>query len=100
MSREAQSYRGVYTPPTEQKDYLLQVHKLYPVEQNNIISFKIYLNKLCFSSSFRNMLPDIAIAVSASCGKFFHLEDFEFSYLSNASCPYSRVQNLVDYGNI
>lgn len=49
---------------------------------------------------FRNMLPEIAIAVSQPSGKFFHLEDFEMAYLSHGSCPYSREKNIGDYGSV
>ena len=49
---------------------------------------------------FRNMLPEIAIAISQPCGKFFHLEDFEMAYLSHGSCPYSREKNIGDYGSV
>ena len=46
------------------------------------------------------MLPDIAIALSPSCQRFFHLEDFEMAYLTNQSCPYSRTKTVADYGSI
>lgn len=46
------------------------------------------------------MLPDIAIAISQSCHRFFHLEDFEFAYLSNKCCPFSRVTNVGEYGSL
>ena len=49
---------------------------------------------------YRNMLPDIAVAVSQPCNRFFHLEDFEFAYLSNKGCPYSRLKNVGEYGSL
>ena len=49
---------------------------------------------------YRNMLPDIAVAISQPCHRFFHLEDFEFSYLSTRSCPYSRFKNVGEYGSL
>lgn len=49
---------------------------------------------------YKNMLPEIAIAISQSCHRFFHLEDFEFAYLSNKSCPYSRVKDVGEYGSL
>jgi intraflagellar transport protein 122 len=49
---------------------------------------------------YKNMLPEIAIAISQPCHRFFHLEDFEFSYLSNKSCPYSRLKNVGEYGSL
>jgi intraflagellar transport protein 122 len=49
----------------------------------------------------RNMLPEVvAIAISQSCHRFFHLEDFEFSYLSNKSCPFSRLKDVGEYGSL
>ena len=53
-----------------------------------------------FFFPYRNMLPDIAIAVSQPSRRFFHLEDFEFAYLSNGSCPYSRVKDVGEYGSL
>lgn len=47
---------------------------------------------------YRNMLPDISIAISQPCHRFFHLEDFEFAYLSTKSCPFSRLKNVGEYG--
>lgn len=49
---------------------------------------------------YRNMLPDIAVAISQPCHRFFHLEDFEFSYLSEARCPYSRLVSVGEYGSL
>lgn len=46
------------------------------------------------------MLPDIPIAMSQPCGKAFHLEDFEFQYLTQKRCPYSRTKNIGDYGSL
>lgn len=49
---------------------------------------------------YRNMLPDIPIAISQPCHRFFHLEDFEFAYLSEQKCPYSRLKNVGEYGSL
>ncbi|CAE7363251.1 ift122 [Symbiodinium microadriaticum] len=50
---------------------------------------------------YRNMLPEVVeIAISQSCHRFFHLEDFEFSYLSNKSCPFSRLNDVGEYGSL
>ncbi len=49
---------------------------------------------------YRNMLPDIAIAISQPCHRFFHLEDFEFAYLSTKSCPYSKLKSVGEYGSL
>ena len=48
---------------------------------------------------YKNMLPEISIAISQPCSRFFHLEDFEFAYLSTRSCPYSKVKNVGEYGS-
>lgn len=49
---------------------------------------------------YKNMLPEISIAISQPCSRFFHLEDFEFAYLSTRSCPYSKVKNVGEYGSL
>ena len=49
---------------------------------------------------YRNMLPDISIAISQPCHRFYHLEDFEFAYLSQKCCPYSRTKNVGEYGSL
>lgn len=48
----------------------------------------------------RNMLPELPVAISQPCHRFFHLEDFEFAYLSNKKCPYSRLKNVGEYGSL
>jgi len=42
----------------------------------------------------------VGIAVSQSCQKFFHLDDFELEYLSKKRCPLSYVKNVGDYGSL
>jgi intraflagellar transport protein 122 len=49
---------------------------------------------------YKNMLPEIAIAISQNCHRFFHLEDFEFEYLSNNCCPFSRLKDVGEYGSL
>eukprot|EP00605_Chrysophyceae_sp_TOSAG23-4_P001709 GSChrysophyteH1.ASY1.ANO1.1878.1 assembled CDS len=49
---------------------------------------------------YKNTLPEIHVAISQPCHRFFHLEDFEFAYLSNRSCPYSRYKNVGEYGSL
>lgn len=77
------------------------------VDANGLLSIKRSEVFVCKPSSkhkratfYRNMLPDIAIAISQPCHRFFHLEDFEFSYLSEQSCPYSRLKNVGEYGSL
>ncbi|CAM9228975.1 unnamed protein product, partial [Ascophyllum nodosum] len=48
---------------------------------------------------FKNMMPDIPLALSQPCGRFFHEEDFEFAYLREGRCPFSRVSDVGDYGS-
>lgn len=48
---------------------------------------------------YRNMMPDIPVALSKECGRFFNEEDFEFAYLHEKMCPYSRVPDVGDYGS-
>ena len=47
---------------------------------------------------YKNMIPDISIALSQPCHKFFNEEDFEFVYLRDERCPYSRSKDVGDYG--
>jgi intraflagellar transport protein 122 len=49
---------------------------------------------------FKNMIPDISVAISQPCHRFFNEEDFEFVYLSDGMCPYSRDKEVGDYGPI
>eukprot|EP01038_Epipyxis_sp_PR26KG_P005400 gene5400-7484_t len=49
---------------------------------------------------YKNMLPEIPIAISQPCHRFFHLEDFEFAYLSEQKCPYSRLKSIGEYGSL
>lgn len=47
---------------------------------------------------YKSMLPEIPLAISQNCHRFFHEEDFEFAVLRDGSCPYSRVADVGDYG--
>ena len=47
---------------------------------------------------YKNMIPDISVAVSQPCHRFFNEEDFEFVYLRDAACPFSRSKDVGDYG--
>lgn len=77
------------------------------VNANTLLAMKRSEVFVCRPSSstkratfYRNMLPDIAIAISQPCHRFFHLEDFEFAYLSSKSCPYSRLKSVGEYGSL
>ncbi|CAM9714504.1 unnamed protein product [Scytosiphon promiscuus] len=48
---------------------------------------------------YKNMMPDIPLALSRPCGRFFHEEDFEFAFLKENRCPFSRVGDVGDYGS-
>ena len=49
---------------------------------------------------WKNMIPDISVAISQPCHRFFNEEDFEFVYLKDGACPYSRDKEVGDYGPI
>lgn len=77
------------------------------VDANTLLAMKRSDVFVCKPSSpnkratfYKNMLPDIPIAISQACHRFFHLEDFEFAYLSEKKCPYSRLKNVGEYGSL
>ncbi len=77
------------------------------VDANGLMSIKRSEVFVCRPSTsgkratfYKNMLPDISIAISQPCHRFFHLEDFEFEYLSEKRCPYSRLKNVGEYGSL
>ena len=49
---------------------------------------------------FKSMIPEIAVAVSQPCHRFFNEEDFEFVYLRDGVCPVSRLKDVGDYGSL
>ena len=49
---------------------------------------------------FKNMIPEIAVAISQPCHRFFNEEDFEFVYLRDGVCPVSRLKDVGDYGSL
>ena len=40
---------------------------------------------------FRNVIPEVPIAMCGACGHFFHEEDFEFAVLQKRACPFCRT---------
>jgi intraflagellar transport protein 122 len=49
---------------------------------------------------YKNMMPDVPVAISIPARHFFHEEDFEFTYLQDERrCPFSRVAK-VDYSSV
>ena len=41
---------------------------------------------------FKNMIPEISIVMSSACNLFFHEEEFDFFYLREQHCPFSRAE--------
>jgi len=77
------------------------------VDANTLLAMRRSEVYVCRPSSkskratfYKNMLPEIPIAISQPCHRFFHLEDFEFSYLSEQRCPYSRLKSVGEYGSL
>lgn len=50
---------------------------------------------------FKNVLPEIGIALCPECNHFFHEEDFEFACLRDGGCPFCRC-NIIgrSYGHV
>jgi intraflagellar transport protein 122 len=50
---------------------------------------------------FKNVLPEIGIALCPECDHFFHEEDFEFAVLRDGGCPFCRC-NVIgkSYGHL
>jgi len=43
---------------------------------------------------YKNMIPDIGIAICHSCCQFFHEEDFESQFLKEGGCPFCKSSTL------
>jgi len=43
---------------------------------------------------YRSMIPEVAIAVCAACGHFFHQETWELEFLQNKCCPYCGSKEI------
>mmetsp|Transcript_44564 Transcript_44564/g.139760 ORF Transcript_44564/g.139760 Transcript_44564/m.139760 type:complete len:80 (-) Transcript_44564:289-528(-) len=56
----------------------------------------LYIGKLRY---YKNMLPGIHVALSQPCGRFAHEEEFEYAYLKEGGCPFSRVREVGDYSS-
>ena len=67
------------------------------VDQRTLESFnreEIYAIRTSSSNDIRfykNMIPEIGIAVCQNCGKFFHEEDYEYKFLKYDGCPYCKT---------
>ena len=49
---------------------------------------------------YKNMIPEIGIALCPSCHHFFHEGDYEYSFLQKEECPVcsaSNVSNVSDF---
>ena len=112
LTLERQQKSGGYTPVKVDANTLLAMNRsevfvCRPSSDSKRATFYRYtyllsslLTSSISSSIVRNMLPDIPIAISQPCHRFFHLEDFEFAYLSEQKCPYSRLKNVGEYGSL
>ena len=47
---------------------------------------------------YKSAIPDVHIALSQPCHRFFHEDDYEFAVLRDGMCPYSRVKDVGDFG--
>ena len=109
--------KGTYTPVKVDANTLLSINRLEvfvcrPSSKSKRATFYRYLLLsmllltvlviIKYSTTYisRNMLPDIPVAISQPCHRFFHQEDFEFAYLSNKKCPYSRLRSVGEYGSL
>ena len=52
------------------------------------------------SSFYRNMIPEIGIAVCQNCQTFFHEEDYEYAYLKEGACPLCQNKSSCDVSPI
>jgi intraflagellar transport protein 122 len=44
---------------------------------------------------YRNMIPDVSVALCQECNHFFHDEDFEFETLKRGGCPFCGYSNNI-----
>ena len=42
----------------------------------------------------------VHMALSQSCNRFFHEDDFEYAVLKEGRCPYSRAKEVGDFGTV
>lgn len=98
---EFQQRHEKYTDVTVDRKTLqkLRLDEVYVCSPSTYLSNEIDkpANRLPKRRYFKNMIPEIGIAMSQKCHRFFHEEDFELAYLKSGKCPISRVQ---DIGNV
>ena len=49
---------------------------------------------------YKSAIPDVHMALSQSCHRFFHEDDFEYAVLKEGKCPYSRAKDVGDFGTV
>jgi intraflagellar transport protein 122 len=49
---------------------------------------------------YKSAIPDVHMALSQSCHRFFHEDDFEYAVLKEGRCPYSRAKDVGDFGTV
>ena len=49
---------------------------------------------------YKSAIPDVHMALSQSCHRFFHEDDFEYAVLKEGKCPYSRATEVGDFGTV
>jgi intraflagellar transport protein 122 len=49
---------------------------------------------------YKSAIPDVHMALSQSCHRFFHEDDFEYATLKEGRCPYSRAKEVGDFGTV
>ena len=42
----------------------------------------------------------VHMALSQTCNRFFHEDDFEYAVLKEGRCPYSRAKEVGDFGTV
>ena len=49
---------------------------------------------------YKSAIPDVHMALSQPCNRFFHEDDFEYAVLKEGKCPYSRAKEVGDFGTV
>lgn len=57
--------------------------------------FTLYCSKTNAQRYYKNMIPDIGIAVCHNCSQFFHEEEFEYHYLQKGGCPICKTELIT-----
>jgi uncharacterized paraquat-inducible protein A len=68
------------------------------VDRRTLESFnreEVYATKTPFSDKvrfYKNMIPEIGIAICHECRQFFHEEDYEYEFLKQGGCPFCKTK--------